>query len=122
MDTIWVKAVAVSAEEALCTCLELAGVSHQAHSHTRVCVLQCLGAVEGVSQAMHSCFLWWCLSSKKQQKFVVVCLCVCQKVQFLKLEDQRVRTIVMADNIALEFCSALVGLAQGILLEGEELV
>ena len=29
---------------------------------------------------------------------------------------------VVADNIALEFCSALVGLAQGILLEGEELV
>ena len=29
---------------------------------------------------------------------------------------------VVADNIALEFCSALVGLSQGILLQGGKLV
>ena len=44
MDTMWMKAVA--------------GVSHQPHSHKRVCVKQCLGTNKGVIQAVHFCFLW----------------------------------------------------------------
>ena len=47
-----------------------------------------------------------------------LCACVCsESVLYVSVSSD-----VVADNIALEFCSALVGLAQGILLQGGKLV